>query len=322
MIPTTRRNPVSTLLAVLATVIAMSAFPAAAQRLLEKDEIRQLNGVDLLESQGSTLPMDAVFTTADGRDVALAQYFLDDKPTILALVYYECPIVCPTVLTSLVTTLNDLDYTAGEDFRVLVISFDHTENTTQALAKRENFIRNYERSTTNPSVRDGIEFFTGSEESIRSIANSVGFAFNEIAGGEYAHPISLMAVSPKGVLTRYMYGYDYPTKDMKLTLLDASEGKIAASLGDRLLHFCYRYDPLAGSYSLVAFRVMQIGAGLGAIILATVIGLLFYGERKRAHALNQINTDDDDQNGASNTDTSNPSTSTGSIAGVSTGHMS
>lgn len=312
------------LLAVLMTalVVAVCTPIANAQRVLEKDEIRQLNGVDLLESQGNTLPMDAVFTTADGQEVALAQYFLDDKPTILALVYYECPIVCPTVLSSLVTTMNELDYSAGDDYRVLVISFDHTEGTTQALAKRENFIRNYKRSETKPSVRDGIQFFTGSKESIQTLAESVGFAFNEIAGGEYAHPISLMAISPKGMLTRYIYGYDYPAQDMKLTLLDASEGKIAASLGDRILHFCYRYDPLAGSYSLVAFRVMQIGAGLGAIILATVIGLLFYGERKRTHKLNKINPDDGDQSDASETDTTSPSTSTGSVAGVSTGHMS
>lgn len=312
------------LLAVLTTAFVVAVFTpiANAQRVLEKDEIRQLNGVDLLETQGTTLPMDAVFTTADGNEVALAQYFLDDKPTILALVYYECPIVCPTVLTSLVTTMNELDYSAGEDYRVLVISFDHTEGTTQALAKRENFIRNYERSETRPSVRDGIQFFTGSEESIQALAGSVGFAFNEIAGGEYAHPISLMAISPEGMLTRYIYGYDYPAQDMKLTLLDASEGKIAASLGDRILHFCYRYDPLAGSYSLVAFRVMQVGAGLGAIILATVVGLLFYGERKRAAQLTKTNSDAGNQSDNSESNTNSPSTSTGSTAGVSTGHMS
>tara|TARA_R110000868_G_scaffold241497_1_gene496193 strand:+ start:191126 stop:192082 length:957 start_codon:yes stop_codon:yes gene_type:complete len=315
---TVKHNPLLTLLIVMMTIAI--ATPASAQRVLDKEEIRQLNGVDLLESQGSKLPMDAVFTTADGRDVALAQYFLDDKPTILALVYYECPIVCPTVLRSLGNTINDLDYTAGEDYRILVISFDHNEGTTQALNKREDFIRTYERSKTNPAARQGIEFFTGSEESIRALAGSVGFAFNEIAGGEYAHPISLMAVSPEGILTRYIYGYDYPTQDLKLTLLDASQGKIAASIGDRLLHFCYRYDPLAGSYSLVAFRVMQIGAGLSAVILATIIGLLFLGERTRekkrlanAQANNQSDTDSTH---------SSSSTTAGTNAGAAPGQMS
>ena len=315
-----KHNPVL-LIALMVTAIAAWTTPAVAQRVLEKDEIRQLNGVDLLESQGTKLPMDAVYTTADGRDVALAQYFMDDKPTILALVYYECPIVCPTVLRSLSNTINELDYSAGEDYRILVISFDHREGTTQALAKREDFIRTYTRVKDQPSVRDGIEFFTGTEESINAIASSVGFAFNEIDGGEYAHPISLMAVSPKGVLTRYIYGYDYPVQDLKLTLLDASQGKIAASIGDRLLHFCYRYDPLAGSYSLVAFRVMQVGAGLGAVVLATVVGLLFFGERKRAKMLASKINQSSDGHDPSNTH-QNPSTSTGSVAGVSTGHMS
>ncbi|MBL4808671.1 MAG: SCO family protein [Phycisphaerales bacterium] len=276
-----KHNPITALLVIMTTAIALLATPASAQRILDKDQVRQLNGVDLVENQGAMLPMDAVFTTADGKEVALAQYFLDDKPTILALVYYECPIVCPTVLRALSNTINELDYTVGEDYRVLVISFDHREGTTQALNKREDFINTYTRAKTNLAARRGIEFFTGSKESIQAITASIGFEFNEINGGEYAHPISLMAISPKGKLTRYLYGYDYPANQLKLTLLDASQGKIAKSWGDRFMHFCYRYDPLAGSYSLVAFRVMQVGALLGAFILFSSIGLLFLGESKR-----------------------------------------
>jgi len=286
-----KHNPITTLLAITATAIALLASNAQTQTILEKDQVRQLNGVDLVEHQGAFLPMDAVFTTADGKEVALAQYFLDDKPTVLALVYYECPIVCPTVLRALSNTINELDYTVGEDYRVLVISFDHREGTTQALNKREDFIGTYARAKTNQAARQGIEFFTGSKESIDAITSSIGFEFNEIDGGEYAHPISLMAISPKGKLTRYIYGYDYPADQLKLTLLDASEGKIATSIGDRILHFCYRYDPLAGSYSLVAFRVMQVGALLGAAILFSSIGLLFLGESKRRKKkLANINT--------------------------------
>jgi len=288
-------NTITNLLTIImVTAIAMLVPAASAQRLLQKDEIRQLNGVDLIESQGHILPMDAVFTTADGKEVALAQYFLDDKPTILALVYYECPIICPTVLRALSNTMNELDYTTGEDYRVLVISFDHNEGTTQALNKREDFINTYPRAMVNPAARKGIEFFTGSKESIDALAASLGFEFNQINGTEFAHPISLMAVSPKGKLTRYLYGYDYPADQLKLTLLDASQGKIAKSWGEKLKHFCYRYDPLTGSYSLVAFRVMQVGALAGAAILFTSIGLLFYGEskrRKKKLAVSQSNTD-------------------------------
>ena len=309
MNPTRTPNPIIALIAFASATIAVIVPSALGQTILDKDQVRQLNGVDLVESQGATLPMDAVFTTADGKEVALAQYFLDDKPTILALVYYECPIVCPTVLRALSNTINELDYTTGEDYRVLVISFDYREGTTQALNKREDFISTYPRAKVNPAARQGIEFFTGSKESIDAITGSIGFEFSEIAGGEYAHPISLMAISPRGKLTRYIYGYDYPVDQLKLTLLDASEGKIAASLGDRILHFCYRYDPLAGSYSLVAFRVMQIGALLGAAILFTSIGLLFLGESKRRkkRLANSI---------------AGLSTTAGNIAGAAPGQMS
>ncbi|MFK7759540.1 MAG: SCO family protein [Phycisphaerales bacterium] len=308
-------NSITPIIAIFAMCCAVLSSGASAQRLLEKEEVRQLNGVDLLEAQGAMLPLDTVLTTADGNDVALAQYFMDDKPTILALVYYECPIVCPTVLRSLSETINKLDYSTGEDYRILVVSFDHREGTTQALVKRESFIGNYKRIKDQPNARKGIEFFTASEESIQAIAGTVGFAFNEISGGEYAHPISLMAISPKGQLTRYIYGYDYPVQDLKLTLLDASEGKIAASLGDRIMHFCFRYDPLEGSYSLAAFRVMQAGALIGAITLGIFIGLLFLGEKRRAK---QRNTNDSDSNDYPDSST----TTTGTIAGAPTGHMS
>ena len=280
------RTRLTTAIAAAVVVCAGVAPIAQAQRVLEKDEIRQLNGVEMLEQQGSKLPMDAVFTTADGKDVALAQYFLDDKPTILVLAYYECPIVCPTVLRSLAGTMNELDYDTGEDYRVLVVSFNHTETTTQALTKRTDFFAMYDRAEGSPEIRNGIEFFTGDETSVARLAESVGFAFNEIQGGEFAHPVSLMAISPDGVLTRYIYGYDYPARDLKLTLIDASEGKIASSIGDKLLGFCYRYDPLTGSYSMVAFRVMQVGAGITVIALAIFITLMFLGERvrRRQHA--------------------------------------
>ncbi len=316
---TASHNPITTLLVIMTMAIALLAPVAQAQRVLEKDEIRELNGVDLIERQGTTVPMDAIFTTADGKEVALAQYFLDDKPTILALVYYECPIVCPTVLRALGNTINELDYSAGEDYRILVISFDHRETTTHALTKREDFIQTYARTKDNPAVRNGIEFFTGSKENIKALAASVGFDFNELTDGEYAHPISLMALSPKGKLTRYLYGYDYPADQLKLTLLDASKGTIAKSWGDKIKHFCYRYNPVEGTYSLVAFRVMQIGALSGLAILVTCLILLFMGDKARKR---RQETKSNLDAAASISQSFNQSTSAGKTAGVSPGQMS
>jgi len=300
-----------TLLSVAIGALAWCSGGAEAQRILEKDEIRQLNGVGLEEHAGATLPLDAPLTTADGDAVVLGDYFGDERPAILVLVYYECPIVCPTVLKSLAKTMNELDYDTAEDYRVLVVSFDHTESTTQALAKRADFYAMVDRAQAEASQRDGIQFFTGPETSIERIATGVGFAFNPIQGGEFAHPVSLMAVSPEGTLTRYIYGYDYPARELKLTLLDASQGKIAESIGDALLHFCYRYDPMTGSYSMVAFRVMQVGAGLSVVVLAGILALLFAGDRARRvrHRAKGAGTRDSvlDQDGA---------------RGVATGHIS
>jgi len=275
----TRRRVIPTLLTL--AILAIAAPCVHAQRTLDKEEIRQLNGVELEEHAGATLPLDAPLTTADGDEVVLGDYFTDDRPAIFVFVYYECPIVCPTVLRSLAQTMNELDYDTGDDYRVLAVSFDHTEKVTQALGKRGDFYRMYERAENDAEIRSGIEFFTAPETSVERIATAAGFEFNPIQGGEFAHPVSLMAVSPEGKLTRYIYGYNYPARELKLTLLDASEGKIAESIGDSLMHFCYRYDPTTGSYSMVAFRVMQIGAGVSVVVLAGFLGLLFMGDRVR-----------------------------------------
>jgi len=299
--------------------LALAAPGAIAQRVLDKDEIRQLNGVELEEHAGAFLPLDAPLTTADGDAALLGDYFPDDRPAILVLVYYDCPIVCPTVLRSLAQTMNELDYDTGDDYRVLVVSFDHTESTTQALGKRGDFYRMYDRAENDREVREGIEFFTAPEASVQRIATSAGFEFNPIQGGEFAHPVSLMAVSPKGKLTRYIYGYDYPARELKLTLLDASQGKIAQSIGDSLLHFCYRYDPATGSYSMVAFRVMQVGAALSAVALAGILGLLFMGDRVRRRRYLAKRAMTQNTNHPATHSSNHP---TGAAQGAVTGHMS
>jgi len=285
---------------------------AQAQRLLDRSEVKELNGLEMDEQLGSAVPLEAVFTNHNGETVVLGDYFDSETPVILVMVYYECPVVCPVVLSQLTKSLNELDYTVGEDFRVLVISFDHEETTTLALGERTKFLDGYERGNLT-SVRAGIDFHTGDVPNIRNLVNSIGFSFNPVANGEYSHPISLMILSPEGQVSRYMYGFDYPSKELKLSLLDASEGKIAKSFGDRLLHFCYQIDPTAGQYSLQAFRVMQIGAGLTVIVIAIGLTLLFMGERvRRRRYLEQQQ---------SNTDPVSD-TQSGALAGANTGPVS
>lgn len=285
---------------------------ASAQRLLDRSEVKELNGLEVSEQLGNAVPLEAVFTDHNGERVVLGEYFDAQTPVILVMVYYECPVVCPVVLSQLAKSLNELDYLAGDDFRVLVVSFDHEETTTLAMGERTKFLDMYKRSTES-GAREGISFHTGDVPNIRNLVNSIGFSFNPTNNGDYSHPISLMILSPQGKVSRYMYGFDYPPKELKLSLLDASQGKIAKSFGDRLLHFCYQLDPTAGTYSLQAFRVMQVGAILTVILIAIGLTILFMGERvrRRLHIEQQrTNTD---------TFTHNPS---GPIAGAKTGHVS
>ncbi|MAO25037.1 MAG: electron transporter SenC [Phycisphaerae bacterium] len=308
------RNAPSRLMTTLLAIASLwlIAPMAQAQRLLDRSEVKELNGLEVEEQLGNAVPLEAVFTNHDGETVVFGDYFDGETPVILVMVYYECPVVCPVVLSQLTSSLNELDYTAGEDFRVLVVSFDHDETTTLAMGERTKFLDAYERGRET-DARAGIAFHTGDVPNIRNLVNSIGFSFNPINNDDYSHPISLMILSPEGKVSRYMYGFDYPPRELKLSLLDASEGKIAQSFGDRLLHFCYQIDPTAGQYSLQAFRVMQIGAGLTVVFIAIGLTLLFMGERvRRRRYLEQNETH-------MNTDSQHPS---GTIAGAKTGHVS
>ncbi len=309
------------LILALASVLSI-ASGAYAQRLLDRSEVQELNGVEVTEQLGNHVPLDAVFTNAQGQQIELGTYFDGETPVILALVYYQCPVVCPVVLSQLAASLNKLDYAAGDDFKVLVVSFDHTETTAMAMGERTNFLGEYNRGET-PEALAGVAFHTGDALNIKRLVNAVGFGFNPLDNGDFSHPISLMVLSPKGKVTRYMYGFDYPAQEIKLTLLDASQGKIAASLGDRLLHFCYRFDPLAGEYSIQAIRVMQVGALLTLAFMIIGLTILFMGERvRRKFYLANTMSNGSIDTGADDNDSHSSNTSSGSCARAQTGHVS
>lgn len=309
-----------TLLLAFASVLSI-APGVHAQRLLDRSEVKELNGVEVTEQLGNHVPLDAIFTNSKGEQIEFGTYFDDETPVILVMVYYQCPVVCPVVLSQLTTSLNKLDYAAGEDFRLLVVSFDHTETTSMALGERTNFLGEYNKGDT-PEALAGIAFHTGDVVNIRRLVNSIGFGFNPLNNGDFSHPISLMILSPKGKVTRYMYGFDYPPQELKLSLLDASQGKIAASLGDRLLHFCYRFDPLAGSYSIQAFRVMQVGALLTVVLIVIGLTILFMGDRVRRKLYLAKLADESNESNAHENDLHSSNTSSGSYARAHTGHVS
>ncbi len=264
--------------------LGLASAGASAQLLLEKDEVRELQGVELTEHLGATLPLDATFTDADGRSVRMGDYFNDGKPAILALVYYECPIVCNLVLDTLDTSLNNLDYEIGADYRLIVLSFDHGETTTHALNRRERTLRNY-TVATGAEVRAGAVFLTGDETDILRVTGAVGWDFAPLPNGEWSHPVGLTVLSPEAKVSRYIYGFEYPADTLKLSLLEATEGKIAKSIGERIMHFCFRYDPTAGAYSVEAMALMRLGGAVTVVFLIVFITGMLIRERARNRRL-------------------------------------
>lgn len=255
---------------------------------------REVRGLEIENKLGERVPLALTFTQVDGSTVRLGDFFNRTsektslkKPVVLMMVYYRCPILCPMVLEKFTKTLNELDFTAGTEFDALVVSFDPRDKPEDAIRERANQLMFYKQPTTD-SIRDGWHFLTCSNvpENARSLADALGFQYRYLMNtGEFAHGAAVFVLTPEGKISRTLLGLDYPPRDVRFALLEASEGKIG-SLVDKFTLWCYHYDPNAGVYSVQAFRVMQVGASLCAVVLGAVIfGLFRWERRKRRRAL-------------------------------------
>jgi len=197
------------------------------------------------------------------------------------MVYYNCPMICPLILRRLQERLNAVPYTVGEDFNVVVVSFDPRNTTQMAAENKAAYLDGYKKKAT-PAIEAGWTFHTASASSARVIAEAVGFKYRYIEeSGQYAHPAVLTILTPDGKVSGYVSGLEPEPNDLRLALLEASQGKIAKGLGDFFLHRCYRYDPKTGRYSLQATRVVQFGGLLTVAGLGALVAVLRAGERRR-----------------------------------------
>ncbi|MBS0196363.1 MAG: SCO family protein [Planctomycetes bacterium] len=276
-------------IAAIAAALAM-ALPAAAQDRVvapapEKNDPaapipRQVRGIDIDEHLGAPLPMELEFRNSKGELVHLGDYFKNGKPAVMAMVYYKCPVVCDIVMQRMADSFDKLDFTIGKDFNALLFSFDATETPKDAAQVKASFISGYSKPIT-PQVEAGWEFHTGAPEASRQLANALGFKYRALENGQFSHPVAVYVITPQGRISQYLYGYSYPPQDMRLALMNASEGKLIKSLGDRLMSYCYMYDPNSGRYALVAIRVMQVAGVFTVIAIGGLIGALVVGERVR-----------------------------------------
>ncbi len=212
------------------------------------------------------VPLDLAFVDEAGKDVTLSQYF-GTRPAVLALVYYECPMLCTQVLNGLFSSMQPLTLDAGRDFDIIVVSFDPGETPAMAQAKKASYLAHYQR----PTAEAGIHFLTGRQQAIDALADAVGFryAYDE-AIDQYAHPAAVTVLTPQGHVSKYLYGVEFAPMDFRFAMVSAGEGQIG-TLVDQALLYCFHYDPATGKYSVAIMKFVQLGAiltllGIGAFV--------------------------------------------------------
>jgi protein SCO1 len=237
-----------------------------------------LINVGIEEHLGAQVPMDAVFLDETGKQVQLGSFFKSGKPVLLNFAYYQCPMLCNMVLNGMLNGMKKMAWVAGREFEVVTISMDPKEGPSEAAAKKETHIK----ALGMPEAASGWHFLTGTDANIHKVADIVGFKYQFMpVSKEFAHAAGVFTISPLGKISRYLYGVEYRSKDLKLALLDASEGK-TISFGDRVAMFCYRYDPNSKGYVLFARNFMKGGGILTILGLALFMGFLWRKEFKKA----------------------------------------
>jgi protein SCO1/2 len=196
---------------------------------------------------------------------------------LLAPVYYDCPMLCSLVLDGVVRALKPLRLLPGEDFEVLAVSFDARDTPEKASASRKTALDRYRRPESEP----GWHFLVGDEREVARLMDAVGFRYRfDPESGEFAHAGAVILLTPDGRVARYFYGVEYPSKDLRLGLVEASEGRIG-NIVDQVMLFCYRYDPQLGRYSATTMTVVRAFGVLTVLAIATFVTTMLLRERRR-----------------------------------------
>lgn len=236
-----------------------------------------MNDVDIVENLNQQVPLDATFTDSEGREVKLSDYVRGDKPIVLTMVYYRCPMLCSLVLGGLNKAVRDSGMALGDDYRAVTISIDPRETPAQALERQ----RGHLQALGTPQQTADWSFLVGKEEEIRRVAEAVGFRYRfDEQTGQYAHAAAIMVLTPDGRVSRYLYGVEFPPRDLRLALLEASGGRVGTSF-DRVLLKCFKYDPNTRRYELYVFGFIRGGALLVFGALATALAVFWRREYKR-----------------------------------------
>lgn len=249
--------------------------PPMSSELASDGKPRMLEGVGIDQKLDGQLPLDLTFNDESGAQVRLGDYF-GKRPVVVSLVYYNCPMLCNQVLNGLTSSMEIVrSFDIGKEFEVVTISFDPRETPELARQKKETYIRWYRR----PGASDGWHFLTGGKHEIDKLSDAVGFRYRyDPATDQFVHASGIMLATSQGKLARYFYGVEYAPRDLKLGLIEASENKIGSPV-DKLLLYCYHYDPAAGKYGPVVMNMIRVG---GAATVISFVTLLLWMRRRTA----------------------------------------
>lgn len=239
---------------------------------------KELEGIGIDDKHGAELPRDLRFVDQDGKAVTLGDY-AGDKPFILVLAYYQCPMLCSLVLNRLTEAARDIGFDLGTTYRVVTVSIDARDTPESARAKRATYLEAYGKPLAGERAWDFLVQAPGDKASVAALADRVGFRYRwDVDTNQFAHAAGIFVFTPAGRLSRVFYGIDYKGRDLRLGLVEASEGKLG-SAWDQVLLFCYHYEPRG--YTVAVLKLMRFGAGLTVLIIALWLGQMWRRDRRR-----------------------------------------
>lgn len=228
----------------------------------------QIQGVTITEKLGSQLDLSLMVTDENGKSLPLSTYFSGRKPVILSPVYFNCPGLCNFHLNGLIDALKRVDWSPGQKFEIIALSFDAKETSEVAAKKKQNYMKEYGRAGTE----DGWHFVTADEATVKKITESVGFNFKwDEQNSQWSHASAAIMVSPEGKVARYLHGIMFEPRDVKLALNEAADGKVGGFVDSAML-FCFKYDNHQSKYGLQIFQIMKLAGALTVLALGLWLG--------------------------------------------------
>lgn len=257
----------------LSLLLVAGSGRAASQRKEPLPAV--LEGVGVTEHPNARLPLELEFQQSDGKRVRLGDFFDGVRPVILTLNYSNCPKLCSVQLNGLVAAMKQMVWNLGEQYQVVTLSIDPLETADRARLTKQKYIQQYGR----PGSAAGWHFLVGSEEHIKQVADTVGFGYRWV-GDQFVHSAVLFICTPDGRVSRYIYRVDYDPQTLRLSLYEAAQGKVGSAM-DRVLLFCFHYDPASGRYGMAAMNLVRAGGILTLVALGAMLSGYWYRERRR-----------------------------------------